>query len=550
VADPSLERFRKVVAAAYAQLEARRDEVNDLNVFPVADGDTGDNMAQTLRAVMVELDRLNGQMVDEVGRTEVVHAVARAALLGARGNSGVILSQIVRGAAEELSSRPGELVDPVLISAAMARAADAAYSSVRDPAEGTMITVVREMAHKVATELAHMRRQRLTPDATDAEQDELIAYVLERALEAAEASVERSPDLLPVLREHGVVDAGGYGVTLLIAGLIAGLRGEQADLAEVPHQAPPRLHGPEHESSRYRYCTNFVVTGRELKGIRFVSPLESLGDSVLVVGDDRTLRVHVHTDEPEGAVAVFGGVGTVERLDVADMHEQQDRRAARLAADGSARDRSVVRCGVVAVAAWSGMRELYEQLGAYVVEGGATLNPSTFEILAGIHEVSADQVIVLPNSPNVVLAAERAAELSEKTVEVVETRWPQLGLACLVEHDPVVHLEQNTQKLRDALETIKCGSVAPAARDDKKERFRAGDAVGFIEDEIVAWGTPAEALSSVLEMLARDSELISAFAGEGAPLEPVAVEGLAPEGVELEVHDGGQPHYWWLLAAQ
>src|ERR671931_1459113 len=180
-------------------------------------------------------------MVDEIGR-----AVARAALLGARGNSGVILSQIVRGAAEELSSRPGELVEPVLVSAAMARAADAAYASVRDPAEGTMITVVREMAHRVASELAHMRKQRLTPDASDEEQDELLAVVLERALEAAEASVARSPDLLPVLREHGVVDAGGYGVTLLIAGLVAGLRGQDTAVPEVPHHVPAHVHVERH----------------------------------------------------------------------------------------------------------------------------------------------------------------------------------------------------------------------------------------------------------------------------------------------------------------
>src|SRR5437870_7896405 len=171
--DPSIVRFRRAVASAYAELESRRQEVNDLNVFPVADGDTGDNMAMTLRAVLTELDRINGQPIDDIGRDEIVQAVARAALLGARGNSGVILSQIVRGAAEELSSRPGELVDPVLVSAAMARAADAAYSSVRDPTEGTMITVIREMAHRVATELPRMGKPRLDHDATDDEQDTL-----------------------------------------------------------------------------------------------------------------------------------------------------------------------------------------------------------------------------------------------------------------------------------------------------------------------------------------------------------------------------------------
>src|SRR5687767_2934788 len=197
--DESLIRFKRVVAAALDELENRRQEVNDLNVFPVADGDTGDNMALTMRAVVEELNKLDDSAIDEVGRDEIVQAVARAALLGARGNSGVILSQVVRGAAEELSSRPGELVDPVLVSAAMARAADAAYASVRDPAEGTMITVVREMAHRVATELAHMSKPRLGPDATAEEQDAVLAEVVEKALAAAQRSVERGPELLPVL---------------------------------------------------------------------------------------------------------------------------------------------------------------------------------------------------------------------------------------------------------------------------------------------------------------------------------------------------------------
>ena len=551
--DPSIERFRKVVAAGYAQLEARRQEVNDLNVFPVADGDTGDNMTQTLRAVMQELDRLNGQMVDDIGRDEIVQAVARAALLGARGNSGVILSQIVRGAAEELSSRPGELVDPVLVSAALARAADAAYSSVRDPAEGTMITVVREMAHRVATELAHMERPRLDEDATDEEQNEALAEVLEQALEAAEASVERGPELLPILREHGVVDAGGYGVTLVIAGVIAGLRGTHDEIPEVAHHAVElQGHGPDHESGMYRYCTNFVVSGGGLApGRTWVSLLEDLGDSVLVVGDAMTLRVHIHTDDPERAVAVFGRAGTVERLDVADMHEQQEQRAARLAT-GASRPAAlaVVRCGVVAVAAGAGLRHLYEQLGAHVIEGGSTVNPSTFELLAGIHEVAADEVVVLPNSANVILAAERAAELSEKDVAVVESRWPQAGLLCLVEHDRDQGLETNVQRLRAALDGIRTGAVAPAARDDKQGRFSEGDAVGFVDEEMVAWGAPEATLRAVLEALAERSELLTCVSGEGAPLDHDAIGALVPASVEIECHAGGQPHYWWLLAGE
>ncbi|MEX0993487.1 MAG: DAK2 domain-containing protein [Solirubrobacterales bacterium] len=556
MADPSIERFRRVVATACAQLEERRQEVNDLNVFPVADGDTGDNMTQTLRAVMEELNRLNGQVVDDVGRDEIVQAVATAALLGARGNSGVILSQIVRGAAEELTSRPGELVDPVLVSSALARAADAAYASVRNPAEGTMITVIREMAHRVATELAHMEKKRLEPGASDSEQDALLADVLEKALEAAEASVERGPDLLPVLREHGVVDAGGYGMTVIIAGLIAGLRGQQAAAPVVAHHHVVPLHEGEHESSLYRYCTNFVVAGKGLEeGRAYVPGLEEIGDSILVVGDAETIRVHVHTDEPERAVALFENEGTVQRLDVADMHEQEQQRTARLrASEGNgasvAASEVEIACGVVAVAAGAGMRNLYERLGAHVVEGGATLNPSTFEILAGIHSVPAEQVIVLPNSRNVVMAADRAAELSEKTVEVVESHHQQAGLAILVEHDSNVDAARNADRLRSVLAGVRIGAVAPAARDDRKGRFRSGEAVGFLDEQIVAWGDVERTLRTVLEQLGQSCELVTWFAGQGAPLDRDAVDALAPEGLELEGHAGDQPHYWWLLAAE
>ena len=331
MADPSLIRFRAVVEGALAQLEARREEVNDLNVFPVADGDTGDNMALTLRAVLDELDRLSSQGdIDEIGRDEIVDSVARAALLGARGNSGVILSQLIRGAAEELISRPGELVDPVLIGAAMARASDRAYASVREPAEGTILTVVREMAHRVASEIAHMEAPRLLERVPQEQQNAMIAAVLEGALASGEDSVKRGPDLLQVLRDAGVVDAGGYGLTIIFAGVIAALRG--AEPPELEHHAPARVTHPEHESSTFRFCTNFAVVGEKLDANDWVRALESLGDSVLVVGEGTMLKVHVHTDDPEAATRLFARSGEVSHLDVADMHEQVAQRSTRLVA--------------------------------------------------------------------------------------------------------------------------------------------------------------------------------------------------------------------------
>jgi uncharacterized protein len=534
-----------VVAASLAELESRRGEVNDLNVFPVADGDTGDNMAMTMRAVLDELNELNGQPLDEIGRDEVVSAVAQAALLGARGNSGVILSQIVRGAAEELASRPGELVDPVLVAAAFARAADAAYDSVRNPAEGTMLSAVRAMAHRVAHDIAHMDKTRLGRDATAEEQDALIADVLERALEAAQEAVERGPEQLEVLREAGVVDAGAYGLTVIVAGVVAALRGQKH--IELPHhEAAHAVHATQHESSTYRYCTNFAVIGAELDGQAFVPRLERIGDSVLLVGDERALRVHVHTDEPDDAVALFAEHGDVSRLEVADMREQVADRNARLAA----RSAPESACAVVAVATGAGMRVLYEELGANVLDGGQTMNPSTSELLDAIAAADGREVVVLPNSPNVIMAAEEAAKLAERAVRVVPTRAPQEGLAGLLAFDPGRGAAVNAEAVAGATAALAIGGVAEAARDDPDGRFAVGDAVGYRGDELVAWGEPAATLQATLAAVADGTELVTCIAGEGSPLDRDAVAAALPDGVELEYHQGDQPAWWWLLCAE
>jgi len=480
--------------------------------------------------------------VDEIGRTELVQALARAALMGARGNSGVILSQIVRGAAEELASRPGELVDPVLVAAAFASAADAAYESVREPAEGTMLTVFREMAHSLSRQLAHLEahKQRLGRDVGEEEQDAVLAEVLERAIEDGERAVARTPEQLEVLRESGVVDAGGYGLVLILAGVVAALRGD-AELPEVSHYEPPRLSLPHHEDSRFRYCTNFIVAGNGLSSRDFLPRLEGLGDSVLVVGDEATLKVHVHTDEPEAAVALFEGAGEVTNLDVADMREQMAERSARLAAG---------RTGVVAVAAGEGLERLFAELGANVVPGGETLNPSTYELLAGIHGVAAEEVLVLPSSSNVVMAAERACELSEKPARVVAATSQQASLLALIELDPIASADENAERLEAALVGIATGGVAPAGRDDAQGRFKQGDAVGFASGEIVAWGGSGSTLATTIQHLAEEAEIVTVISGEGAPIALSEIDTHVPAGVEVEKHEGGQPSWWWLLAAQ
>ena len=548
--DPSLVRFRRVVQAACDELEQRRQEVNDLNVFPVPDGDTGDNMAMTLRAVLDELDALGDGSLEEIGRERIVEAVARAALLGARGNSGVILSQVVRGAAEELVSRPGELVDPVLVAAAFARAADAAYRSVREPAEGTMLTAVRAMAHRVAQDLAHMEKTRLSQGATAEEQDTLLADVLSRALEAASEAVERGPEQLRALREAGVVDAGAYGLTVIMAGVLAALQGREVELAHqrVTNAVRP-LHHPDHESSRYRYCTNFAVTGAGREPQTFLPSLERIGDSVLVVGDAHTLRVHVHTDDPQLAVGVFEHAGEVSRLDVADMREQVAERDARLGTVVLEGPRGG-NCAIVAVATGDGIVGMYRQEGAIVVDPGPKMNPSTYELLAAIHSSEADEVVVLPNSANVVMAAERACELSERTARVVATRSPQEGLAALVAFNAAGSAGENAESLWSAVSTLVTGGVAPAARDDAMGRFVAGDAVGYANDELVAWGDPEDVLRQTVAHLAEGRELVTCIAGAEAPLGRDAVEQALPDDLELDFHEGGQPAWWYLLAVE
>jgi uncharacterized protein len=539
--NPAIHRFREVVAVALRHLEARQQEINDLNVFPVADGDTGDNMVLTMRYVLEELDRLDENGNGDPPRSEIVRAVARAALMGARGNSGVILSQIVRGAASALATPPGRLIDPEMIEQALGRASDAAYASVREPAEGTMLTVIRSMHEAVAERLAQWQRHRLDPEATDAEQNALLAEMLAAALFSGEEALRHTPEQLEVLAEAGVVDAGALGLVVIVRGLMSGLAGEQVELPEIPRYEPAKITDVHHADSRYRWCTNFIVTGSGLEAESFAPRLEELGDSVLVVGDEETLKVHVHTDDFEAAKAVFSGAGEIEREDIADMHAQVAEQRTRLATG---------RSGAVAVASGEGMRTLFESLGAIVVDGGQTLNPATNDLVRAIEACPADEVVVLPNSPNVTLAAREAAEVADKPVEVVESDSQQAGAAALVELDPALHAAANAARLTEALATVRTGAVAEAARDDTEGRFVRGEAVGFAGERIVAWGETEQTLAKTVAEVVDGAEIVTVIEGEGAPIPLDRLPLELPDGAELELHSGGQPSYWWLIAAQ
>jgi DAK2 domain fusion protein YloV len=544
VPDSSIVRFRHVVGVALAHLEARREEINDLNVFPVADGDTGDNMALTMRHVLDELDKLERDADGDPRRPEIVREVARAALMGARGNSGVILSQIVRGAAEKVATPPGRLIDPELIEAALTNASEAAYASVREPAEGTMLTVIRVMAAAVSERRSQWLRERLDADATAEEQNALLAEMLATALFAGEEAVRHTPEQLDVLAEAGVVDAGALGLVVIIRGMVSGLAGELVTLPEIPHYAAARLDQVHHVDSTYRYCTNFIVTGDGLDGESFVTDLERLGDSVLVVGDTATLKIHVHTDDPDSAKALFAGAGAVTHEDIADMHEQVADRRKRLGA---------AKSEAVAVASGDGMRAMFEGLGALVVDGGPTLNPPTKDLLAAIDAAVADEVVLLPNSRNVRMAAEEAARLAGKSgrkVVVVSSESQQAALAALVEFEPSDDAAANAERLQVGLDSIRVGAVAPAARDDAEGRFRRGDSVGFADGELVSWGGAGSTLIETVAALADGAEIVTVIEGAEAPLALTELGIELPNGTELELQRGGTPNYSWLIATQ
>jgi hypothetical protein len=337
---------------------------------------------------------------------------------------------------------------------------------------------------------------------------------------------------------------------VLFAGCVAALRGDAPP--EVAHNRPPaRVTHPEHESSTYRYCTNFAVTaapGTRLgEPASYIAGLEAIGDSVLVVGDHATLRVHVHTDEPGSATVVFESAGDVSRLDVADMHAQVADRERRLQ-DGGAPISE--RCGALAVVSGAGLAALYRSLGCEVLDGGSTLNPSTYDILAGIHTVPAEEVIVLANSRNVVMAAQAAADLSDKTVIVVPSGEQQAGLVAAVALQPEQSAQENAAVMAEILAQVRTGQVAPAARADAQGRFGVGEAVGYVGDELVAWGSVEETISEVLARLGGDAELITILRGQDAPLADEDVAKLAPGDAELEFRDGGQPSRWWLVSAE
>ena len=529
------EMLKGMFVAATRWLEKNAANINSLNVFPVPDGDTGTNMLLTMRATTDEANRAK-----EANASAIADAMAKGALMGARGNSGVILSQIVRGLAYGLKGK--ECFCAKEFAVALMEASSHAYKGVSNPVEGTILTVIREAA-------AAAQNEALTNGCD-------IASVLETAVNVAKESVAKTPTLLDVLRDAGVVDAGGQGLYVMLEGALhylKGARGENGLEDENMICSAPAVVQVEQEME-YGYCTEFLVKGSELNINVIRERLCSMGESVLVVGDDDVVKVHIHTFNP-GAVLVYAGaLGTMHQLKIDNMQDQhQDFIVAK-----DDQSEAVDGISIVAVVSGEGLSEVFKSIGAsIIVPGGQTMNPSVEELLRAVASASTDEVIILPNNPNILLTARQAQSLADKKVAVVGQTIPQ-GIAALLAFQPGDDLDSNVEVMEEAVSGVRTGEVTTAIRTTKLNgvEIKEGQTIGFIDGEFIKVGNDRlDVVSALIDMLdLADGALVTVYWGADSSEDEVdsivhSMNGYHA-GLEIEVVEGKQPHYNYIISVE
>lgn len=530
--------------AAVANMEAHVDEINGLNVYPVPDGDTGSNMYATVKAALEEAESVAGQ---PAGR--IAQAISFGALMGARGNSGVITSQIFRGMADALQDK--QRFNALDLAHALSEGAKAAYGAVAKPVEGTILTVIRESA-AVAVEVA--------------EKNNDIEAVLAATVDAAEKSVARTPSLLAILREAGVVDSGGQGIYRLFQGALLHVVGQAPVSAGRPKAAAARPAAlVAHADEGFGYETMYLVQPDgtkplDLDAIR--NHLESIGESVLVAGDARAVKVHVHNEHPDQVISYGLSLGSLSKISVENLDNQtRDVREVRAAEFTAPPGNGYVKLplAVIAVAAGEGLAAIFRDFGvASVVKGGQSANPSTGELLEAVNAIDADEIVLLPNNPNVVMAARQVATMAGRPVSVVPTRNAAEGFAALLALDPAKNAEHNTAPMTEAGRAIQTLAVTEAVRDATigGKKVKRGQTIALDPDDgLVAAGNDRDkAVLQAIRSLKPGFELVTIYYGDGSDLaeaEAIARKmGTAVPGVEIEVVHGGQPHYRYLIAAE
>ena len=524
-------------------LALHRDVINQLNVYPVPDGDTGTNMALTLETVVTEVSAAGG------GMTEVCHAISHGSLMGARGNSGVILSQILRGLAETVATAGH--VDPPVLAGALKRASAAADEAVSTPVEGTILTVVRDVA-AAATE------------AVDQGVDGLVQMV-EGCRQAGRASLDRTPELLPQLARANVVDAGGAGFLLFLDAMATALDGRP--LPDPPPVDPSAgvgaavagvedPHGADDDPDATRYEVMFFLEAEDDRIGDFRAAWEALGDSIVVVGGDGLWNCHIHSNDIGGSIEAGIGVGRPFDIRVTDLFEQVEHVESLTAAEAGGTVTTVagepVRTAVVAVSVGEGVRQIFESLGVRaVLAGGQTMNPSTEHFVQAVEQLDAAEIVLLPNNKNIVPVAERVDECTDAAVRVVPTRGIAEGLAALMAYDPSASADQNQRAMADAAADVVTGEVTQAVRDTESELgpIAAGQWLGLDRQglRVVAQSAAEAATGLLAELINDDHELVTVISGADATVADVEevsawLAGHHPE-IETEVHEGGQPLY-------
>lgn len=543
--------LKGMIAAGRARLEEHTDYVNSLNVFPVPDGDTGTNMNLSFSSGAKSAKETQS---DKVG--EIAKALAKGLLMGARGNSGVILSQLFRGFGKIIENK--ETIDAKEFAAAFQGGVDTAYNAVMKPVEGTILTVARESAK------AGVRKAQDTNDLIE---------VMKAILKAAKKSLKKTPDLLPILKEVGVVDSGGQGLVYVYEGFLSSLTGEapeedesEADLEDLVRAEHHRGNVHEHihtEDIAYGYCTEIMVRIGEGETVEsefdydeFRNYLNDLGDSLLVVADEEIIKVHVHTEYP-GKVMNYGQkFGSLMKIKVDNMREQHSTLSEDSAKQ---REHKKKEFAIIAIAAGNGLKELFESLGVNsVIEGGQTMNPSTEDILKAMERVPAENYILLPNNKNIFMAAEQAAKVSEANAVVVETKTIQQGLTSMLGFNPTNDLETNKDDMLAELEYVTSGQITFAIRDTEIDgiKIKKDDFMGIIDGNIKvsAKDLVEVALQTIDEMVEEDTEILTLIYGEDGSKNQTEmiskrVEEKYPD-IEIEIHNGGQPVYPYLISAE
>lgn len=523
------------IAAASKILSERKEEVNRLNVFPVPDGDTGTNMSLTIESVVNNLAAM------PIGYTQndIRKAITQGALMGARGNSGVITSQILRGFCE--GAQTCEVFDTAMIDAGFQKAVEVAFKAVRKPVEGTILTVLKDTA-------AAAKKARKAKLSTDDAMDAIAAEAF--------ASVQRTPDLLPVLKENGVVDAGGFGLSIFIGAFVSALTGKEGVLVDTlafARTAAPKVEIEQindWEGSAYRYCNEFLVDSDVLDTDEALEFLATMGDCELCVGATPKFKVHVHSNTPDKVLAYFLERGQISEVFIHNMQLQSEERTEKLAAEEQGEHKAL---GFVAVAAGEGNAQILKSLGVdVVVSGGQTMNPSTKDLLDAVNRVNADAVIILPNNSNIIMAANSAAQLSEKPCGVVPTRSVPASFSALFGADPEADLDTNIESMTDAFSEVKTGEITTAIKDSKDAHdnpIHNGDVIGIADGSIEAVGQSLEeVLFALLEaMEAEDMDNLTLLAGADLSQDEfdALVEKVEQEydDLEIDAQRGEQPLY-------